>query len=90
MLIKAKIGFGAASALVVKNLPGTLEQYAKHPFVIMLGVIDADGNIDIDALHDAVADYFKSEGEYVNVPMIGRMKFTKSDVESLYRYIKEA
>lgn len=85
-----KIGFGAASALVIKNLPNTLEQYANHPAIAMLGIIDTDKNVDIDALHDAVMDYFSSEGEYVNIPMIGRMKITKQDVETLYQYIKEA
>lgn len=85
-----KIGFGAASALIVKNLPNTIQQYAKTPAIAMLGVIDKDMNIDIDALHDAIMDYFSTEGEYVNVPMVGRMKITKQDVESLYKYIKEA
>lgn len=85
-----KIGFGAASALIIKNLPNTIATYANHPAVAMLGIIDKDSNVDIDALHDAVMDYFKSEGEYVNIPLIGRVKITKQDVESLYKYIKES
>ncbi len=85
-----KIGFGAVSALVIKNLPTTIKQYAHHPAIAMLGVIDEDLNIDIDALHDAVMDHFSTEGEYINVPMLGRLKITKQDVESLYKYIKEA
>lgn len=85
-----KIGFGAGSALIIKNLPKTIEAYAKHPAIAMLGIVDEDGNIDIDAVHDAIMDYFSSEGEYVNVPLIGRVKITKQDVETLYKYIKEA
>lgn len=85
-----KIGFGAASALIVKNLPNTVATYANHPAIAMLGIIDKDNNIDIDALHDAILDHFGSDGEYVNIPLIGRVKITKQDVETLYQHIKEA
>ena len=85
-----KIGVGAAAALLIRNLPATVEKYAKHPFVVALGIIDDDLNVDIDALHDAVADYFLGDGEYINVPVIGRVKITKEDVEGLYQSIKEA
>lgn len=85
-----KIGFGAAAALIIKNLPNTIKAYMQHPLVVALGVVDADENIDIDALHDAVMDYFSTEGEYINVPMLGRIKIIKQDVELLYKYIKEA
>lgn len=85
-----KIGFGAASALIIKNLPNTMQVYMNHPFVQALGVVDSEGNIDIDALHDAVKDYFSEQGEYINIPLMGRVKFTKADIEALYKYIKEA
>ncbi len=85
-----KIGFGAGAALIIKNLPNTLQVYANHPFIAMLGVIDENGKIDIDALHDAVVDYFSENGDYVNIPLLGRVKITKEDIENLYKYIKEA
>lgn len=85
-----KIGFGASSALIIKNLPNTIQAYKNSPVVAMFGVLDEDNNIDIDALHDAISDYFTSDGEYVNVPLLGRIKFTKQDIETLYQYIKEA
>lgn len=85
-----KIGFGASSALIIKNLPNTVQIYSGHPFVQALGIIDEEGNVEIDALHDAVKDYFSDAGEYIDIPLIGRVKFTKSDVETLYQYIKEA
>ncbi len=85
-----KIGFGAASALAIKNLENIIKQYKSNPVIAMFGIIDEDNNIDIDALHDAIMDYFNTEGEYVNVPLLGRLKITKQDVETLYKYIKEA
>ena len=85
-----KIGFGAASALAIKNLPNTLDAYMNHPVVVAFGVVDNDKNIDIDALHDAVIDNFTSAGEYVNIPLIGRIKISKQDIENLYQYIKDA
>ncbi len=85
-----KIGFGAAAALIIKNLPNTINAYMKHPIVVAFGVIDEDGNIDIDALHDAIMDHFATDGEYINIPMLGRVKITKQDVETLYKFIREA
>lgn len=85
-----KIGIGAGMALIIKNLPNFIEKYKNSPIVLMFGVIDEDMNIDIDALHDAVSDYFSEQGEYINLPIIGRVKFTKQDIETLYKYIREA
>lgn len=85
-----KIGFGAASALIIKNLPNTVQRYMNHPLIQALGIMDEEKNIDIDALHDAVAEHFGEQGEYVNIPLLGRVKFTKADIEALYNHIKEA
>lgn len=85
-----KIGFGAVLALIIKNLPNTAQRYMNHPLIQALGIMDEDKNIDIDALRDAVVEHFGEQGEYVNIPMLGRVKFTKADIEALYNHIKEA
>lgn len=61
-----------------------------RPLIQALGIMDEDKNIDIDALRDAVVEHFGEQGEYVNIPMLGRVKFTKADIEALYNHIKEA
>lgn len=86
----SKLGAGTAVALIINNLPQTMERYRHNAFIDMLGVIHDDKQVDITALHDAVCQYFSNEGEYIDLPVIGRVKFTRQDIELLYKYIKEA
>ena len=84
-----KIGFCSASALILRNLPATFDQLRNNQFVQMLGIIDDKGNVDIDALSDAVAQYLKEE--HIDIPIIKRrMKVTGADLDKLYNMIKEA
>lgn len=84
-----KIGLGIYTALAADNLVNAMEKYREHPAVAMLGVVDADGNIDIDRLYQAAAQHFQ-QGERVSIdiPLIGPYTVDKSDLESLYRYMK--
>lgn len=83
-----KIGFCTASALILRNLPETLEQYRNNKFIQMLGIIDDNGNIDIDSLRDAIAENLKEE--HIDIPIIKRrLKVTQADLDSLYNMIKE-
>ena len=84
-----KIGFCTASALILRNLPATFDQLRNNQFVQMLGVIDDKGNIDIDSLRDAVAQYLKEE--HIDIPIIKRrMRVTGADLDKLYNMIKES
>lgn len=84
-----KIGFGATAALIIKNLPNIAKAYMNNPVVSMLGVIDSEEKIDVEAIHDALADYLTETGEYIDIPMFGRIKVTRQDLETLYIDIKE-
>ena len=67
-----------------------LNRYIHHPAVEVLGVIDSENNVDIDALHKAISPML-AEGKKVNIniPLIGDFSVDKSDLEKLYRYMKE-
>lgn len=81
--IKA-LAAGTAAALYMRQLPALID---KIP--VSMGVTDDSGNIDIDAIRDVLSAKI-TDTVPVDIPMIGRMTFDKSEVDKLYRYIMEA
>lgn len=91
-----KIVVGGAINLVSGKLPTFIDKYAGNQFFAALELYDKEqGRIDIDALYNAVKPYLGAEAIPVPVKLPGigidlNLKFTQRDVDSLYRYIKEA
>ena len=66
-----------------------MEKYREHPAVAVLDMIDAEGNVDIDKLYQAVAPQFANgKKQTISIPLIGDMTIDRTDLEKLYRYIK--
>ncbi len=85
-----RIGLGVYTGLASKNVVGMVEKYKNHPAVSVLDVITDDG-VDLDKLYQTVLPMFENgQKEMVSIPMIGEWTFDKTDVEKLYKYIKEA
>ena len=86
-----KVALGVYTALAAENAAKIAVQFAKHPAVSVLAVIDENGNVDIDRLYRSAAPMF-SNGQRVllHIPVIGDYTVDNTDVEKLYRYIKEA
>lgn len=53
----------------------------------MLKIFDDNGNIDIDILRDVIKDNISNNGFVITVPILGELKFYKSDVDNLYNDI---
>ena len=84
-----KIALGLYTGLAADNAVKMALQYTQHPAVAMLNVIDEAGNVDIDKLYNAVLPMFNDgHKETIRVPLIGEFRIDRSDVESLYRYIR--
>lgn len=80
---------GAAMAVIVKRVGGMIRGYAGNAAVRGLGVMDAEGNVDIDILWEAVKANFPDAGIRVDIPFGGTVTFRRTDVDTLYRYIVE-
>lgn len=78
--------------LVAAKLPVLLKQYANHQLVSTLGLYDPEHEeVDIDALYNAVKPYIGADPIPVAVPFVGlKLKFTQREIDTLYKYIKEA
>ena len=65
---------------------------SQYPVAVTLGLYDAANNqVDIDALYQAVTPYIGAEALPLKIPMLGiTVKIGKQEIDTLYRYIKEA
>ena len=78
-----KVGVGIFAALASRNIA----QYANHPAVAMLNVIDGNGMVDIDAIYSAAMPMFATP-QKISIPVVGDFTFDQSDVEKLRRYME--
>jgi ABC-2 type transport system permease protein len=60
----------------------------QNPMIAMLGVIDDEGMIDIDALHAAFRDSAKSPVE-IALPGMGKITLTATDVDLIKQYVMQ-
>jgi hypothetical protein len=81
--------FGALSAVWLGNISNTFEKIKETPFVKSLGVINESDMIDIDKLYRAVYDQAQKGAVTFDLPIVGALTVNKTDLERIYRYIKE-
>lgn len=80
---------GAGASLLVKRGGNVLRAYAKNPLFQQMGIVTPDGAVDLDALRDAARDNIPVGGLVVELPMGITLRITTSDVDSIYRTIRE-
>jgi hypothetical protein len=80
---------GTAASLLVKRGGNLLRGYTKNPMLQQMGLVTADGAVDLDALRDAVRDNIPAGGLLVELPMGISIRINTADVDSLYRSIRE-
>lgn len=84
-----KVLAGTAISLFIRRSGTILDGYKNNKTVQMLGIMDAEGNVDVDLLASELKKNIPDEGVKVEVPMIGSMTFHKEDVNKLHEYITE-
>lgn len=84
-----KVLVGGGAGLLAARLPRLI---ASYPVMATLGIYNPENNqIDIDAVYKAASPYVGAEALPVKIPMLGiTVKIGKEEIDSLYRYIKEA
>lgn len=87
-----KVVVGGTMNLVSDKLPEVIDKYADNKFFCTLGVYDKEhGEIDVDALYNAVTPYIGVDPIPLDIPIVKlKLKITRREVDDLYRYIKEA
>ena len=82
-----KVVVGAVIALAINRSQDIVASYRENSIVKMLKIFDDNGNIDIDILRDVIKDNIGNNGFVITVPVLGKLKFHKSDVDNLYNDI---
>lgn len=82
-----KVIAGTAISLLIKRSGMILESYKNNQLVKMLGIMDSEGNVDVDILAEELKKNMPKEGVKVDVPVIGTLTFKENDIEKLYEYI---
>lgn len=82
-----KVFIGTAASLVIRKAGAIVEGYKDNKLVKMLGIMDEDGNVDIDVLAEEIKKNISKDGVKIDIPIVGTMTFHKSDVDKLKDYI---
>lgn len=83
-----KVLTGTAISLALNRYRNITDVFKDNKMVKMLGIIDEQGNIDIETLSKELKHNIPQDGVKVEVPMIGKLTFHKSDIDKLNEYIQ--
>lgn len=84
------IAAGIGLALLMDGGKQKLLALREHPAVKMLGIMDEEGQIDIDRIYSTARQKMTGQKLPVNIPLIGELKFDVNDLDRIYKIIKEA
>jgi hypothetical protein len=76
-----------AAGLFLSRLPETVKALSTHPAIGTLGVINGE-QIDVDRIYQEAIKHFGNVID-VDLPVVGTLHFSKDDLTTLYRTIKE-
>ena len=84
------IGAGIALALLMDGGKARILQLREHPAVQLMGIMDEQGNVDLDRLYSAARPKVDGQKLPISIPIIGELRFDVNDLDKLYKYIQEA
>lgn len=82
-----RVLIGMGLSLVLKQKLNDIRELLQNDTVKSVGIVDADGNIDVDLLRDTLKEQMTNEGIRYENKFIGAITFTKEDVDVLYKYL---
>ena len=86
-----KYATAAYIALAAENVTPMILQMKDHPAIAILGLFDKSNNIDIDKTYKAISSSIKSGEKFdIEIPVIGKFTLDITDIDKIYKNIKEA
>ena len=83
---------GAGLALAKKRIDDIVVSVAENPIVKTLGIIDVDGDIDVDIMLNSISEsmnkYSNGELQIDAGAILGNFTFTQKDVDKLKSYMR--
>ena len=84
----SKMLMGIGAGVAIKRSENIYEVLKNNSIMKMLGIIDQQGNIDIDILYEELKKQVEKEEIMLDIPVIGLLKLNAGDVDKLIYYIK--
>ena len=79
-----------AVSRVIGNKDHIRDTLVANPFIRTFGIIDGDGNVDVEGLVRDLKEQIEKKGKFeINLPMFGKFAFSSADVDNLYKTIME-
>ena len=82
-----KVAVTTAALYCVKNGRRLIDKYAS--MLLAIGLIDEQGGIDVDGVKGVLVGQVPDAGMSITIPMISDVTFYKSDIETIFNYIKK-
>lgn len=80
---------GMAATVLVKRGGNLLREYAKTPMLQQLGIVTAEGAVDLDLLRDAAKKNMPSNGLSIDAPMGIVIRINGDDIDQLCEMIRK-
>lgn len=80
---------GVGLALIIDRQSDRLYAMKDNPVVKLTGIFDDDGNVDVDILAKEVKKQMPEAGLAIEIPSLGNLRFTESDIDKLCEYISD-
>ena len=79
---------GMVLGVVGNKADGMIRALAQQPMIAALDIIKPNGDVDLDTLYAAASAQMDRQGSLsIDIPIIGKMTFDRSDLDALYRTI---
>lgn len=79
---------GTVLGIAASRADPIVRELGKMPMVAMLGVVAENGDVDLDALYSAASAQIERQKTLpIDIPVIGRLTFDKTDIDELYQII---
>lgn len=82
-----KVIAATALSLAIRKSGALIQNLQAQPFVKMLDIFDAEGNLDIDTLAEELKKNMTDKGFDFEIPMLGMVTFKKADIDKLREHI---
>lgn len=82
--------FGTAAGVMAKRTDAVVQALMSSPIPKMFGLVDAEGLIDLELVYSELAKQAGKTPAVIPIPLLGELRLSAQDVDSLYRHILSA
>lgn len=82
-----QFALATGTSIAIKRLGKVVDELKNNKAMVGLGIIDENGNVDIDIIAEEAKSKLPSDGLKIDIPLVGNVTIHESDIDLLYRDI---